>query len=280
MQSFNTILHSTSYRGPMANMRISDIVKNYRDQKTSGDFAEWAEKLELVADIQQCSDKLASLLPLLLEGPAFAVFKQLPDDVKKEYQRSKAELLSAFGANCFDAYDRFRERVLQDDETVDVYLSDLKRLISLVGVNVTAAQPLIKCAFIAGLPVDVAKQLKSAAEVEKMGIDALVSRTRLVLSTTRDFYGGRAVAAGRRRDQQCFACGERGHFARNCSRRPDYLSKEDDRRRGTGPMICFSCGKPGHIARFCRRIDHKGEERENFNGEPSSAPDAFSVPRR
>lgn len=256
----------------MANIRISDIIKNYVDNNTSGDFAEWTEKLELVANVQKCADKLASILPLLLEGPAFAVYKQLSDDAKGDYQKCKNELLAAFGANCFDAYDQFRGRVLQEEETVDTYLSDLKRLASLIGVSLSAAQPFIKCAFLSGLPPNVADQLKAAAEVEKLGLDGLAARARLIMATRSDGRARFAIAAGSRRADHCFTCGGRGHFARNCPSRPQGDSSQRK-------ILCYSCGRPGHIARYCRNSD-KGKERENFNGEPSSVPDVFSAPRQ
>ena len=66
-----------------------DIVESYVDHATTGDFAKWIEKLELVIQVQNLTDNKASILPLLLVGPAFTVHKQLPDDLKKDYDKSK-----------------------------------------------------------------------------------------------------------------------------------------------------------------------------------------------
>ena len=65
----------------MASVKLSDIICRYEDQSISGDFAEWIEKLELVAKLQKIED-LKPFLPLFLNGAAFAVYKQLPDSVK------------------------------------------------------------------------------------------------------------------------------------------------------------------------------------------------------
>ena len=75
---------------------------------------------------------LKSFLPLFLNGPAFAIYKQLSSEEKDDYEKMKAALLSAFGMNCYAAYDQLQRSVLQDGETVDVYLADLRRLVTLM----------------------------------------------------------------------------------------------------------------------------------------------------
>ena len=40
----------------MASVKLSDIICRYEDQSISGDFAEWIEKLELVAKLQKIED--------------------------------------------------------------------------------------------------------------------------------------------------------------------------------------------------------------------------------
>jgi len=56
--------------------------------------------------------------------------------------------------------------VLRDGEPVDVYLADIKRLVAHIRQN--DAEPISKCAFMAGLPGDLSLQLKSMASVEKL----------------------------------------------------------------------------------------------------------------
>ena len=95
----------------MASVKLTDILSKFEDN-ASGDFAQWLEKLELVAKLQNVSD-LKSFLPLFLHEPAFAVYQQLSNEEKDDYGKMKAWLLSAFGMNCYAAYEQLQRRVLQ-----------------------------------------------------------------------------------------------------------------------------------------------------------------------
>ena len=242
----------------MASVKLIDIISKFEDN-TSGDFTEWLEKLELVAKLQNVSD-LKSFLTLFLHGPAFAVYKQLSNEEKDYYGKMKAGLLSAFGMNCYAAYEQLQRRVLRDGETVDVYVADLRRLVALMGHE--SAEPLVKCAFMAGLPSDVSIQLKSTAAVEKLGLDGLVTRVRVMLSTRS---ADLTCAVGYSKQKYaCFICGSTAHLAYECprsTRRPN---------QGRGAKRCFVCNEVTHITRNCPT--QQGKEQ----GE-ASAPVAFPM---
>ena len=57
-------------------------------------------------------------------------------------------LLDAFAMNAYQAYDRFRLRIWEEGEAVDVYLTDLRRLARLAGVE---SDDLLRVAFIVGV---------------------------------------------------------------------------------------------------------------------------------
>jgi hypothetical protein len=101
-------------------VKVSDLVKCYEDNNVSGDFNEWCDKLELVAKLQKITE-LVTFMPLFLSGPAFAVYKQLTDEVKEDYAKLKAAMLVAFCESSYSAYEQLRVRTLLDGETVDVY---------------------------------------------------------------------------------------------------------------------------------------------------------------
>lgn len=229
----------------MASVKLSDVITKYEDKEKSGDLAEWMDKLELVAKLQNISD-LVTLVPLFLTGPAFAVYKQLGEEDKADYKKLKQKLIQCFGIDSFIAYEMLQRRVLQDEETVDVYVADLKRLAGLMGMAEESSEPLLRCAFVAGLPADTAIQLKSIVAVENLNLTELVSRARMILSVRRPVSNPCAVGqSGTRRQVTCYGCGETGHISTDCPK-----------RKGKVPAykkpVCFECGELGHIKRYCK----------------------------
>lgn len=229
-------------------VKLSDLIKTYEDVEKSGDFSEWCDKLELVAKLQKVTE-LKSFVPLFLGGPAFAIYKQLSEEVKDNYDQLKQELMTAFGVNNFCAYEQLQRRVYVDGETVDVYLADIRRLVSLIGQ--TNPEPLLRCAFVSGLPAEVALQLKSIASVEKLSLPELVTRARMIISTTSSVHSMCAVGYTKAAIQICPICTGKGHGADQC---PSKGAKG-----GRKLIKCYNCQELGqHIARNCPKAKGNG----------------------
>ena len=73
--------------------------------------AEWLEKVELVCKIIGITD-LASVVPPRLTDGAFAVYQQLAETDKENFNRIKEALLKAFAVDAFVAYEQFVTRKL------------------------------------------------------------------------------------------------------------------------------------------------------------------------
>lgn len=240
-------------------VKLSDLIKCY-ENSSGEDFSVWVDKLELVAKLQEITD-LTTFLPLFLAGDAFAVYKQLSASVKKDFTKLKKALLTAFSVNNFSAYEQLRMRTLLDGETVDVYIADLQRLVALIGQS--DAEPLLKCAFMAGLPHEVATQLKSVAAVENLGLTNLVARARMMISSSMSQPATCAATQRQRQGEQqlrCYYCSG-PHLARSCR------SKGQSSRRD---VRCYNCNELGHMRRQCTQPQQQG----NANG-AAFAPDAL-----
>ena len=111
--------------------KIQDVTRSFDG---SGNVETWHKKKRLIAKLKEVK-KLVSFLPLFLEGDAFAVYDELPEESKDSIQKIEQALLSAFAQNRYSAYDTFRQRNWCPGEAVDVYMSDLRRLARLAKID-------------------------------------------------------------------------------------------------------------------------------------------------
>ena len=246
-ESFNisiALLISLYYWEPQAiaamsvSVKFGDLISQFDG---SGDFLEWVEKLELVAELQGIQE-LHLVLPLFLTGGAFAVYKSIGEASKKDYDKVKGALRLAFSSDPIAAYEELQLRHLQPGESVDVYVSDLNRLAHLVDPTLSATY--IKCAFICGLPSDVKKQLKAACNLAEMNLADVIDRARSLVKNGGDVC---MVSLSRPNDRRtCFRCVKEGHMSRGCP------AAVDDRRPSKSRVRCYTCGEEGHVSRDCR----------------------------
>ena len=92
----------------------------------------------------------------------------------------KEKLVKTFCMNRFDAFARLKVRQLQPGESADSLLADLKRLLRLSGLK-EIPKELLECCFIEALPEAVQLQLKAATNVEKMTVNQLLSKAKMLL---------------------------------------------------------------------------------------------------
>ena len=109
-------------------IRLTDIVRSYNGE---GDVDAWLDRLEMVYELQKprsSSSDLVAVIPLLLEGPAYDVYAQMSDDVRKDESKLKAGLKAAFGLSPALAFVKFRTRTLAVGESPDAFVAELRRL--------------------------------------------------------------------------------------------------------------------------------------------------------
>ena len=95
------------------------------------------------------------------------MYRQLPEEDKKDPHKIKSALKRAFALDKFTAYERFMERRLRGGESVDVYVTELQQLAVLVkGMSEEG----LSCAFVVGLPIAVKQVLKAGARVDSLSL--------------------------------------------------------------------------------------------------------------
>ena len=234
---------------PKPKVKLSDVLDSFDG---SADIVEWLKKAKLACSLQGYGDPV-TVLPLFLSGPAFTLYDQLTEDNKKSMDEVEKALINAFSLNKFAAYEQFRRRDWHRGETVDTFMAELRRLLSLSNID---CEELVIQAFIVGLPPDVSGRMRAYVEtMERMGnkvsAQMILGQARVFMSQLIQDVG--LVALENRskpppaRNDGCFNCGKQGHFSRNCP------MKNNSRWNSRGGNFrCYRCGKDGHTARFCQ----------------------------
>ena len=137
---------------------------------------EWIEKLELICKLRNVSD-VANVIPLHLSGGSFAVYLQLGEADRKKTEIKEA-LLAAFTMDPYIAYKQFIGQKLQAGESPDVFLAELRRLVSLFG---GMPEKGLAYAFVAGLLESVWQLLRAGSRMETLDLPQILAQARAIV---------------------------------------------------------------------------------------------------
>jgi hypothetical protein len=205
----------------------------------AGDVCGWIRKVKLVASMED--KKLEGLLALNLHGDAFAVYEQMSTADQKDAKAIEDRLIEAFSLDEYAAYEKLATRRLATEETVDVFLTDLRRLARLAKIE---DDELVKKAFVVGLPFEASSQLRASSRMDELSLSEIVVKARRFTSHRQ---GSPAFIAMKGRELTCFKCGDKGHIARNCP------------AKRTPVRTCWTCGQTGHVAQQCGQTSGNGK---------------------
>src|SRR5678816_1670847 len=106
-----------------SSFKIFDVVKPFDGV---GDLESWILKVELVVKTQKLKNE-ESLLPMLLEKEALAVYLELSEEEKLSAEEIKKKLRKVFGEDPFVAFSQLCAK-RWSGENIDVYMNEIKRL--------------------------------------------------------------------------------------------------------------------------------------------------------
>ena len=205
-------------------VRLNEVVVKFTGE---GDVAEWIDQVRIAKRIMQLTDSdLADLAALALKDKAFAVYKQMPDAKKSNFEEIANALMTAFAEDKLSAHAAATNRKYVDGEGVDAFMNELKRL----GGIAKASDDTIQAWFILGLPTEVAKRMRSTPKVFNLPEDALLEMARaMVQMEEATSQMAAAVVADKEADKVMAAVAK------------------------SVPSGCFECGG-NHIVRFCPKV--------------------------
>jgi len=250
--SFNyeleTVFESTtSYHGFIEKMEsvLKDILRPFNGE---GDVVVWLDKVKLVAELKGKTNELGVIIPLMLEGDAFAVFSQMEKAKRTDAEAIEKLLLEAFASDPFSAL----VRRWTSPEAVDVFMADLRRLAQLAGVENDA---LVRGLFVCGLPPDVSTQLRAASQITACSLEVVVAKARILMGERTQAtalvaarVGKRTVGAAGGAAGESASTERRQVVSPRCDgERP--VRFNDKRRAFSG--VCWSCKEVGHRAFEC-----------------------------
>ena len=193
-------------------------------------------------------------MPLMLDKAAYLVFDELSDNDKKDADKVKKALEIAFAPSAGESYRRFVACKMRVEESVDGYVADLKRLLTMSGHNVAAddKDPMLMKQFVSGLPANFAREVRIQCASGAKTMTEVTDRVRAMAVAVET--QGQGVSAGKSsvdaagpRSVMCFKCGQGGHMRRDCPRR----DAAGGRSRDSSRMRCFRCKQIGHMKKVC-----------------------------
>jgi hypothetical protein len=207
--------------------------------------------VEKGVDIKDDS-KTLPLLPLLLSGDALSLVAGWEDDARRTFQSAMEAIKKWYMERTrpTEPLLTFSSRIWRPDETMDSFVSDLKRLIEYVSSAKDTKKELLLSQFLAGVPSEAKPFLKAFNISKKPTFEQLVEYAIsldirppqfpnvAVSSEVQSNITAAAASKSPTSKASCYRCGAQGHIATSC-----HISRD---------IRCNSCNKVGHIRRACR----------------------------
>ena len=155
-------------------------------------------------------------------------------------------------------------RKWKDEESVDVYIAELKRLAAVAG----SEERTVRMVLLNGLPEKVGGQLKTTPGIKQMTLQQVVELARKVMAAATAPLDpgplpGETVAVVREVESCPCKAGKTGAVA-------TAATSEAAGAAMSGPVKCFYCAEEGHVVRVCPK-KRRGRGRGDATGNARAA---------
>ncbi|KAF4695980.1 hypothetical protein FOZ60_002684 [Perkinsus olseni] len=167
------------------------------------------------------------------------------------YTHVVRRLGQAFSLKTGEAWRLLTTRSWRDEDTVDGVLAEFKRYLRVLGVTSTAASDiLLKESVMKSLPAEVRRAVEAFEEDGKeLSLNDVTAKARTLLKVLPK--PTQQVAAAVTSGKYCYACKTTGHTAKECGQSgvQPRGPKKQDKASGVKRVKCFACHQRGHFAR-------------------------------
>ena len=233
-------------RDLFARVRVKEIVSKFNGE---GDVVAWIRQVRIAKRVMRLEDAdLADLASLALKDRAFAVYEEMEEGDKMDFEKIARALMTAFVEDPITAHVAFIDRKYVAGEGIDSYLNKLKRL----GRITVASEMSVTFRFITGLPSDITERLRATPKISELPQTKVLDMARAMVQMREEWKEASVVmvaaeeveqevvaVAKTRAKKGCFECGL-DHLVQNC---PDI--KNGVGQRSGRHLNMVTCGQRG-----------------------------------